>query len=467
MIQKGSIIQLKITDIGFEGKAVARTSDDFVVFIENVVPGDTIQARIKKVKKNYAEAECIDIIEKSEIREKPECEYFGTCNGCKMQNIKYSEQLEIKRRNVKNCFERIGGFKDIDIPPVFSSKNTYFYRNKLEFSFSANKWLTKEDLEKEKADKSFALGFHIPNFIDKILDINKCYLQSESSNKILNITRDFFKSKNETIYSTKTHDGYLRFLVIRHSPITGEILVNLITNEEKNELVNEFSSFLQKTVPEVTTFVNTISTKKAQVAIGDYSNTIFGNGNIEDKIGDYRFKITPNSFFQTNTIQAKYLFDKITELGKFKATDKVLDLYCGCGAISLYISKYVNKVLGIELNQESINSATENANLNNVNNCEFIAYDVKDFLKSMISDNKNKFDTIILDPPRSGLHPKVIDHLLEIAARRIVYVSCNPATQARDFKLLNDKYAIDRMQVIDMFPHTFHTENICSLNVKE
>ena len=466
-IQKNSIIQLKITDIGFEGKAIARTPDDFVVFVDNAVPGDIINAKIKKIKKNFAEAENIEIIEKSDFRTEPECEYFGTCNGCKMQNIKYPEQLEIKRKNVLNSFQRIGGFADLTIPPVIGSEYIYFYRNKLEFSFSANRWLTKEDLLKEKAEKNFALGFHIPNFIDKILDINKCYLQSDISNNILNTTREFFKTKNETIYSTKTNVGYLRFLVIRQSPVTNEILVNLITGEDKKELIKEFGSLLKTTVPQISTFVNSVSTKKAQVAIGEFTNIIFGNGFIFDKIGDYRFKITPNSFFQTNTIQAKRLFEKLVEAASFRSDDNILDLYCGCGAISLFISKHVNKVTGVELSGESIESAKENAAANNVGNCDFITRDVKDFLEELIHDKSIKFNKIILDPPRSGLHPKIIDYLLELRVNELIYVSCNPSTQARDIKLLGAMYNITYLQPVDMFPHTFHTENICRLELKQ
>lgn len=462
-IDIGSLIELKITDFGFEGKAIARTDDDFVVFVENAVPGDIINARIRKIKKNFAEARCEEVIIKSNNRTEPKCEYFGICNGCKIQNMKYEEQLETKRKSVVNAFERIGGFKDTFVPPVIGSDSIYYYRNKLEFSFSANKWLTQDDLTKEKVDKSFALGFHIPKFVDKVLDINVCYLQSEASTRILNFTRRFFKEQNVTIYSTKTHEGYLRFLVIRQSDISKQILVNLVTSGEKPELMNEYENQMKQEIPEVSSFVNTISTTRAQVAIGDYSNTISGNGYIEEYIGKYRFKINPGSFFQTNTLQAQKLFDKIVELGNFNKTDNVLDLYCGCGAISLYVSEHVNEVTGVELFEESIDSAKENAANNHVNNCQFVAYDVKDYLKNLALNNHGRFDVIILDPPRSGIHPKAAQYLLEYEAPKIIYVSCNPTTQARDVKLLSGKYRIAEMQPVDMFPHTFHIENIITL----
>jgi 23S rRNA (uracil1939-C5)-methyltransferase len=465
-LTKNSLIELKITDLGFEGKAIGRTIDDFVVFVENAVPGDIINARIKKVKKNFAEAKCEEILFKSVNRTQPKCEYFGTCNGCKMQNISYSQQLEIKRQSVINAFERIGGFKNINVSPVLGSENIYYYRNKLEFSFSNNKWLTNDDINKNYEDKMFALGFHIPNFIDKVLDINNCSLQSELSNKILNLTRKFFKEKRESIYSTKTQTGFLRYLVIRQSSSTNEILVNLITSDEKKELIADFGNILRENIPEVTTFINTISAKKAQVAIGDYSYTIFGIGCIDEKIGNYKFKILPETFFQTNSLQAKNLFDKIIELGEFNSNDNILDLYCGCGAISLYISEYIHKILGVELNEQSINSARENTGINEVMNCEFILYDVKDYLKELTKNIKKEFNTIILDPPRNGIHPKAVEYLLEYEAPKIIYVSCNPTTQARDVQLLGKKYQITKLQPVDMFPHTFHIENICRLDLK-
>jgi 23S rRNA (uracil1939-C5)-methyltransferase len=471
-VNRDDVVDLDVTDIGFEGKGIARIDGELVVFVEGAVPGDKIRAKIKKVKKKFAEAVIEQVLENSEFRTKPECEHFGVCNGCKMQNIDYNYQLNIKRQSVINAFERIGGFKGISAPPVIGSPNIYFYRNKLEFSFSNDRWLTTEDMGNENVSKKFALGFHMPGFIDKVVDINKCHLQSDLSNVILNKTRDFFKSKGESIFSTRTHEGYLRYLVIRQSERTKDVMVNLITSSEKNKLMEEYSAMILKETIKTDSkysapsILNSISSSKAQVAQADYFNAFSGKGFIEETLGKYRFKITPTSFFQTNTDQCEKLFDTIIELVKFEPSENVLDLYCGCGAISIYISGLVHKIFGIELSQDSIMMAHENAELNNVSNCDFAAYDVKDYLAVITKDLTNKYDTIILDPPRSGIHPKAAEYLLEYEAKKIIYVSCNPTTQARDIKLLESKYDITSMQPVDMFPHTFHIENVVRLDLK-
>ena len=385
-----------------------------------------------------------------------------------MQNTDYNFQLEMKGKSVKNAFERIGGFENTDTPTVIGSKNIYFYRNKLEFSFSNQRWLTEADMGKTE-EKNFALGFHMPGFIDKVLDIESCFLQSELSNKILNLTRDFFKERNETIYTTKTHSGYLRYLVIRQSSFTNDLMVNLITHNENKTLISEYADTLKKEVPEITTFVNSISTAKSQVAQADYFNTIFGNGFINEKIDKYSFKITPFSFFQTNSIQAKSLFDAVVKLAGFNKEDSVLDLYCGTGAISIFISEFVKNILGVELSEESIKIAKENAESNNVHNSEFISSDVKEYLADSFSANAgnlNSYNTVIIDPPRSGIHPKSAEYILKAEPKKIIYVSCNPSTQARDIKLLEEKYKITAMQPVDMFPHTFHIENVARLDKK-
>ncbi|MCI0448372.1 MAG: 23S rRNA (uracil(1939)-C(5))-methyltransferase RlmD [Chlorobi bacterium] len=463
--QSGDIVEVQIEDIGFEGNGIGRINSDFVLFIPNTVPGDIIKAKIRKVKKKFALAKTEEILVNSPVRTKPECSHFGSCNGCKLQNIDYYHQLNIKKRNVTSSFEKIGVFQGLTIPDVIGSDNIYYYRNKLEFSFSNNKWLSEEDFGKNTGN-SFALGYHMPGFIDKVLDIEKCHLQSEISNRILNLTRDFFKTKKESIYSTKTSSGYLRYVIIRQSANINDAMVNLITLQEKKEIINKYAQKIKNEIPEITTLVNSISTSKAQVAKSEYSIIIFGKGYIEETIGKYKFKITPSSFFQTNTKQCEKLFNTVVEFADFSKNENVLDLYCGCGAISLYISGYVNKVFGVELSEESIKIAKENSSLNNINNCEFTSYDVKEFLKNLINKNEEKYDTIILDPPRSGIHPKSAEYLLRYEPKKIIYVSCNPTTQARDIKLLSEKYEITKIQPVDMFPHTFHIENVVRLDLK-
>lgn len=493
-LKKDDIIELVIDDIGAEGNGVGRINGEYVVFVPGTVPGDKVKAKIKKKKKKFSESTLLEIIEPSEFRVEPRCEYFGICNGCKMQQVDYGKQLALKQTIVKNAFERIGGFENIVIPPVIGSEDQYFYRNKLEFSFGSQRWLTAEDMQKDNVERNFALGYHIPGFYEKILDITECSLQSELSNKILNLTREFFKSKGTTVYSTKTHSGYLRFLTVRRAVNNSGLMVNLITYDSNPGLISEYADLLIKEIPEITTFVNSLTESKAQVALADNFNVIFGNGYIEEKIGNYKFKITPNSFFQTNSKQCKTLFETAADMAQFKGGENVLDLYCGCGAISLYISGKVNSVHGVELSRESIEMANENALLNNVNNCTFRDMDVKDYLAELtwdiggknnvtsppapipkeeggntseISDTGLKFDIIILDPPRSGIHPKAAEYLLQYEAEKLIYVSCNPATQARDISLLREKYEITTVRSVDMFPHTFHIENVVRLELRK
>lgn len=467
-VKKDDIVELLIEDIGAEGNGVGRINGEYVVFVPKTVPGDKVRAKIKKKKKKFAESTLKELLESSVFRVVPRCEYFGTCNGCKMQHIDYAKQLEIKQNIVKNAFERIGGFENVIIPPVTGSDDIYFYRNKLEFSFGNDRWLTVEDMQKENIDKSFAIGYHIPGFYEKILDIRACYLQSELTSRILNLTRDFFKPKETTIYSTKTHSGYLRFLTVRRAVNSSGLMVNLITYDSNPELINDYSATLLNEVPEVTTLVNSMTQSKAQVALADNFNVIYGDGFIEEKIGGYKFKITPNSFFQTNSKQCEKLFDTIVDFAQFNKDENVLDLYCGCGAISLYISAMVKSVYGVELSAESITMANVNADLNGVTNCQFKDMDVKDYLEKLITHTENKrYDTIILDPPRSGIHPKAAEYLLEYSAVKIIYVSCNPGTQARDLALLKEKYEITAIQPVDMFPHTFHIENVVRLELKQ
>ncbi|HAX47948.1 MAG TPA: 23S rRNA (uracil(1939)-C(5))-methyltransferase RlmD [Bacteroidetes bacterium] len=466
-LKKDDVIELVIDDIGAESSGIGRFNGEYVVFVPKSVPGDTVRVKIRKKKKKYAESTLLEIIQPSPFRIEPECEYFGTCNGCKMQHIEYAKQLEIKQSIVKNAFERIGGFENVTIPTVLGSEDIYYYRNKLEFSFSNDRWLTSEDMLIENIDKSFAVGYHIPGFNEKILDIRACYLQSLTTNKILNFTRDFFKPKGTSIYTTKTHSGYLRFLTVRKSIYNKGLMVNLITYDENAELVNEYAALLRQEIPEATTLVNSITQSKAQVALANNFNVIYGDGFIEEKIGGYRFKITPNTFFQTNSKQCEKLFETAATIADLGKEENVLDLYCGCGAISLYVSAMVKSVHGVELSNESIDMASENAELNGVNNCTFEAMDVKDYLEKLTaSPGGEKFDVIILDPPRSGIHPKAAEYLLQYEAKKLIYVSCNPATQARDVALLKEKYNIISIQPVDMFPHTFHIENVVRLDLK-
>ncbi|MCI0474300.1 MAG: 23S rRNA (uracil(1939)-C(5))-methyltransferase RlmD [Ignavibacteria bacterium] len=467
MIKKNEELELTITGLNSEGQGIARTEDGFVIFCPNTLPGDTVNAVIKKKKSSYAEARLVSLIEPSPFRIEPKCRHFGLCGGCKVQNYSYDKQIEFKTETVKNALLKIGGFSGLEVPSSVKSAEEYYYRNKMEFSFSDEKWLTDEDMDKER--EKFALGLHVPKFHTKILDIEECFLQSKISADIVNFSREYFKSRNISIYSTKKHEGYLRFLVIRQGKNTTDLMINLITYDFDEDLINNYSENLKKNFPQVTTFINSFTQRKAQVAFAEEVKIIFGNGFITEKLyngrRDFVFKISPNSFFQTNTHQGEKLYSIAAEFGDFNQGDTVLDLYCGTGSISIFISDIVKEVLGVELIGESIESAEENAQLNGISNVKFITSDIKDFLNDF--EQTAKFNKVIVDPPRSGLHPDICKILGRTEFEKIVYISCNPSTQARDLAMITEsgKYEIGRIQPVDMFPQTYHTENVVELKL--
>jgi 23S rRNA (uracil1939-C5)-methyltransferase len=472
-MKKGENLELTITDYAFEGRGISKISKDgdekkYVVFVNGAYPGDKVVAQLRRIKKSYAEANRIEILEPSNDRVEPRCKYFGVCGGCKQQDLDYSVQLKYKQDQVKDVFERIGGFNDLSMEEIIPSDKIYYYRNKMEFSFAAKRWLSPEEIQNKDDihDQYFALGLHIPRIFDKVLDIDECFLQSETSTKVLNFTRDFFKSRNVEPYSTKTHTGYLRNLAIRQAENTDDLMVNLVTSEERDELFQEFTDQLLEAVPEITTVVNNINLKKAQVAVGDYEKVFFGEGLIYDVIEDHKFRISANSFFQTNTAQGEKLYRTALEYADFNGDEVVYDLYCGAGTISIYVSDYVKKVTGFESVESAIEDANINKDLNGIDNTEFITADLNKSFTYLVNDkNLEKPDVIIADPPRSGMNPKTVRDILRLKPEKIVYVSCNPATQARDIKLLceENEYQLVKLRPVDMFPHTYHIENVALL----
>lgn len=469
----GDEIELSVESFASEGKSIARV-DGLVVFVSGGVPGDHILARVTKAKKKFAEVEVKDVLAPSHLRTVPRCRYFGTCGGCKWQHVSYQAQLEFKRQQVVDALERIGGFKGVPVNPTLGSPSEYFYRNKMEFSFG-ERWLTKEELNRvtEKQDarseaKRFALGLHIPQRFDRVLDIDECHLQSETSYRIVNTVRSFSLERNLPVYSTSTHTGYLRNLVIRESQRTGELMVNLVTSQDRPELMKSLCSTLVERFPSITTVVNNITERKSQVAIGDIERVYFGSGFIAEKIGRRTYRISANSFFQTNTLQAERLYDTAAGLARLKPDDIVFDLYSGTGTIALHIADDVKEVVGIEAVESAIHDARRNALTNQVTNCTFILGDLKEKLTRDTSwlSNHARPTVLMIDPPRSGMHEKVVLEIAALRPERIAYVSCNPATQARDVKLLCSKapYRIVAVQPVDMFPHTYHIENIVVLS---
>jgi len=483
-LKKGDTLDLDIVRYAFEGKGIAKiprsmvrefdedgkqeNSEDanYIVFVQGSFPGDRVKARLLKIKKSYSEAMAIEILTPSEDRIEPKCKYFGTCGGCKQQDLNYQLQLDYKQQQVKEIFEHIGGLTNFEFLEIIPSEKIYYYRNKMEFSFADKRWLTKSEVgNTEIPDRNFALGLHIPKIYDKVLDIDECFLQSELSNKILNFTRKFFKERNTSVYSTKTNTGYLRNLVIRQSQNTDDLMVNLVTSSENDELMKNYSSELLREVPQITTIVNNINLKKAAIAVGDYEKVFHGDGFIYDIIGRYKFRISANSFFQTNTLQAENLYKTALDFSELKGDEIVYDLYSGAGTIATYFSEFAKKIFAFESIDSAINDAKENAKINRVENVEFIKADLyKSFLPAVEQNKIPKPDVIIIDPPRSGMHKNTVDDVLKLNSEKIVYVSCNPSTQVRDIKLMVEAgYKLVKMRPVDMFPHTYHIENVVLL----
>ncbi|MGE5400746.1 MAG: 23S rRNA (uracil(1939)-C(5))-methyltransferase RlmD [Ignavibacteriales bacterium] len=488
-MKKGDIVELEITKYAFEGKGIAKVDkskyltlskevaasgeeepdeeqqQNYVIFVQGSYPGDLVKAMITKVKKSYAEARTLEILRPSQERIKAACKYFGTCGGCKQQDLDYQSQLKYKQEQVKDIFERMGGFRDFEFYDIVPSEKTFFYRNKMEYSFAERRWLTKEELDQENLDRNFALGLHLPNIFDKVLDIEECYLQSPESNNILNFTRKFFKDKGTSIYSTKTHTGYLRNLVIKKTHHSDDLMVNIVTSEENDSLMKEYTEELLRVVPEVTTVINNINLKKAQIAAGDYEIVYHGSGNIYDTIGKDKFRISANSFFQTNTLQAEALYTTALNFAGLSKDQVVYDLYSGAGTISIFVSRSAKEVYAFESVDAAVKDAKENKQINGIDNVRFITADLNRSFLSIVSTKRLPSpDVVILDPPRSGMNPVTIKDVIKLDPEKIVYISCNPATQVRDIKMFNEEgYRLVSVRPVDMFPHTFHIENVALL----
>ena len=451
-------LEVRIEKVAFGGQGIARV-DDFVVFVDGGIPGDVLKVRLRKVKKNYAEAYPLDILSPSPLRGDAPCKHFGYCGGCKWQHVPYETQLQFKTEQVKEALEHIGG---IEAPPVLDalpSPKIFGYRNKMEFSFSGNRWLTPEELKNPEIKKDFALGFHVPRYFDRILDIEYCWLQSETLNTVLEFSRQFFKRTGLPVYHLRTHEGILRFLVLRESTHFQEVMVNVVTAEAIPEVMERFARQLRETVPQVISVFNGVNSRSGQTAFAETLHLISGEPYIRERLGSLEFRISPNSFFQTNTLQAENLYRKVMEFAGLSGKEVVWDLYAGTGTIALFLAEAAQQVVGFELVESAVADAEENARRNGVTNATFVEGD----LRKTIREFQGKPDVIVCDPPRAGMHPDVVKAILKAAPPRIVYVSCNPATMARDLILLKDFYRLETVQPVDMFPHTYHIESVALL----
>ena len=465
--KKKEIQGVVVESYAAEGKSIARLEDGKVLFIPNAIPGDVVDVRVIKNKKSYAEGKILNLVEPSEKRVDPFCEHFGICGGCKWQMLPYEQQLEYKQQQVVDQLKRIGHVDFPDIQPIKGSPVTTFYRNKLEFTFCTHKYRTFEELE-AAGDKILplepSLGFHAPGFFDKVVPVNKCHLQPEPTNTLLDILRKYSTEKKLPYYDHRAHVGFLRNIVIRVAR-TKEVLVNLIVKEDKPEL-HEMLEYIKELVPNITSLHYTIN-PKVNDSLHDLDVQLYsGKGYIEETLEDFRFIISPKSFFQTNTHQAETLYSITRDFAGLTGEEVVYDLYCGTGSIGIFCSEKAKKVIGIEVVEDAIEDAKKNAALNNLDKCQYYAGDVSDICTDEFFNEHGRPDVIITDPPRAGMHEKLVQQLLKMSAPKIVYVSCNPATQARDLQLLSEQYNITKLQPVDMFPHTHHIENVALLKLK-
>jgi 23S rRNA (uracil1939-C5)-methyltransferase len=460
--------KVEITDAGSEGKAIARIGN-LVVFVPFVVPGDVADIQIVKKKKSYLEGKAIRFHKYAENRIVPFCSHFGTCGGCRWQNMRYEDQLYYKQKQVFDNFTRIAKIEEPKILPILPSENTTYYRNKLEYTFSNHRWLTGEDLNLESSQRNQnALGFHIPLLFDKILDIDHCYLQRDPSNAIRLEAKKYAIENNLSFYDARTWRGFLRNLIIRTSN-SGDLMVIFIFSDDETEVIRTLLEHFVMKFPEITSLYYVINSKKNDVISDLSANLYSGEPYITEKMNAFnslkelKFRIGPVSFYQTNSDQAHHLYRIAAEFAGFKGDETVYDLYTGTGTIANYIAATVSKVIGIESVADAVKDAEKNSRLNEITNTEFYPGEAEKILTDEFVEKRGKPDVIITDPPRSGMHGKVVNAMLKIAPHKIVYISCNPATQARDISLMKEYYRLEKCQPVDMFPHTQHLENVALL----
>lgn len=455
--------EVEVIDAGAKGKAVAKASDGKVIFLSNAVPGDVVDIQTFKKRRAYYEGKAIHFHKYSSKRTEPVCEHFGVCGGCKWQNMDYQYQLEFKQNEVENNLKRIGHLELPETTKILGSKDVYFYRNKMEFSFSDSRWLTEKEINSEKDfDNKNALGFHIPGMWDKILDIKKCWLQEDPSNDIRNSIKSFATEHGLEFFNTRNQTGLLRTLMIRTSSI-GEIMVLVQFFEDKKEQREALLNHIAESFPQITSLLYVIN-QKANDTLYDQKVICYqGRDHIFEEMEGLRFKINAKSFYQTNSNQAYELYKVTRDFAQLTGEELVYDLYTGTGTIAQFVAKQAKKVIGVEAVPDAITAAKANAQFNGIENVDFFVGDMKEVFNAQFIKTHGKPDVIITDPPRDGMHKDVVAQILKIAPNRVVYVSCNSATQARDLALMAEDYKVIKVQPVDMFPQTHHVENVVLL----
>lgn len=457
--------KLLVEDYAAEGKSLARV-DGKVIFIENVVPGDVVDVRLHKNKKDWAEGVPVQVHSYSADRVPAFCSHFGVCGGCQWQMLPYEKQLQYKHRQVEETLKRIGKVLLPPFQPILGAGETKYYRNKIEYTFGNKRFILKEELADENiSSEQDVAGFHARGLFDKVVDIETCYLQAEPTNEIRLAIKEFAKNNNWPFYDIRNHVGFLRTMQVRLCT-TGELMVNIVVGEDDEQKIKLLMGHVKQKFPAITTLLYTVNTKWNDSLHDLAPEVYYGKGYAIEKLEEFQFKIGPKSFFQTNTKQAERLYRVTREFAELTGKETVYDLYCGTGSIGIFVSANAKKIIGVEMVAAAIEDAKENAALNNLPSAEFFAGDVIDICNDDFFAVHGKPDVIITDPPRAGMHEQLVKKILEISAPTVVYVSCNPATQARDLNLLDSAYEVTKVQPVDMFPHTHHIENVVQLKLK-
>ena len=457
-IRRGETIELSVEKVVYGGRGLAHLNN-MAIFVANTVPGDRVIAKVVRTKKNFAEARILEVIEASPHRIIAPCPYSDFCGGCTWQCIEYEKQLEYKHALVMELLNHIGMATDFTMHPPLASPQIFEYRNKMEFSFSDRRWLLSHERDEKKGNNSFALGLHVPGTFDKIIDIERCLLQKEEGNEILREAKRYIRGSGIPVYGLKTHQGFWRYLMLRHSYFFDEWMVNIITSEKRDAPIQLLASTLKDRFNEIATIVNNINTRRGGTAVGEWEKVFAGEGHIKDKIGTLTFEISANSFFQTNTSMAERLYQSVKEFASLTGKETIFDLYSGIGTISIFLASQAARIMGVDISNAAIADAKRNCQLNGIDNCEFVCGDVKMFLSQFTIQP----DVLIADPPRVGMQRGVIDRILRLLPKRIIYISCNPSTLARDVALLKEGYTLEEVQPIDLFPNTYHIESVARL----
>jgi 23S rRNA (uracil1939-C5)-methyltransferase len=458
--------RITITDIAAEGKAIART-DNRVVFVAMAVPGDVVDIQVRKKRKGFFEGQVVKMHEQSEIRQEPVCEHFGVCGGCKWQMLPYAEQLKFKEKQVRDQLSRIGHIQDPPVQAIMGAKESEYYRNKLEFTFSNKRWLTHEEISSQDGiENRNALGFHVPGLFDKVVDIKKCFLQQDPSNAIRIAVSDFAQNNGLSFFDLREQTGMLRNLIIRTAS-TGEVMVIVAFFENDQARREMLMNHLHTAFPEITSLNYVINQKRNDTILDQDIICFAGSDHIREEMEGLSFKIGPKSFYQTNSDQAYELYKVAREFADLSGEEIVYDLYTGTGTIANFLASKAKRVIGIETVPEAIGDARLNAENNGISNTDFVVGDMKDVFNESLFNKYGLPDVVVLDPPRAGIHQNVVDVLIKARPKRIVYVSCNPATQARDISLMSQFYYVEKVQPVDMFPHTHHVENVALLTHKK